>query len=98
MLGGMDALVAHLRRLPPVAVLYTDFDGTLLGPGGSLLSAPDGSPSLRAARALVEAREAGITVVPVSGRRYLTLGGDARLLGLSDLIAEAGTVVPRGSR
>ncbi len=88
-------LVAHLRRLPPVDVLYTDFDGTLLGPQASLLTAPDGRPSARAAVALVAARAAGITVVPVSGRRLITLAADARLLGLSDLIAEAGTVVVR---
>lgn len=88
-------LVTHLRRLPPTAVLYTDFDGTLLGPDGSLLTAPDGSPSARAAIALVQARRAGITVVPVSGRRHLTLAADARMLGLQDLIAEAGTVVMR---
>jgi hydroxymethylpyrimidine pyrophosphatase-like HAD family hydrolase len=92
----MDALLAHLRRLPPVEVLYTDFDGTLLGPGGSLLTAPDGTPSLRAAQALLDARSAGVTVVPVSGRRHLTLAADARLMGLSDAIAEAGTVVLRG--
>lgn len=92
----MDAdLRAHLRDRPPVTVVYTDFDGTLLGPSGSLLTAPDGTPSLRAAAALVAARTAGITVVPVSGRQQALLAGDARLLGLRDFVAEAGTVVLR---
>jgi len=95
MLAGVSALLDHLRALPPVQVLYTDLDGTLLGPGGSLLTAPDGNPSLRTAAALVAAREAGVTVVPVSGRRHLTLAADARLMGLRDAIAEAGTVVIR---
>jgi phosphoglycolate phosphatase len=88
-------LAAHLRRLPPVQVIYTDLDGTLLGPDGSVLTAPDGTPSPRAAVALASARLAGITVVPVSGRRHWTLAVDARLLGLADFIAEAGTVVVR---
>jgi HAD superfamily hydrolase (TIGR01484 family) len=92
----LDRLAAHLRSLPPVAVLYTDLDGTLLGPGGSLLTAPDGTPSARAAEALVRARAAGITVVPVSGRRAASLQVDARLMGLSDAIAEVGTVIVRG--
>lgn len=90
-----DALLAHLRALPPIRVVYTDLDGTLLGPEGSLLTGPDGSPSARAAEALVRAREAGVTVVPVSGRQRRQLEHDARLLGLSDCIAEAGTVVVR---
>lgn len=89
-------LVDHLRAQGPVHVLYTDFDGTLLGPAGSVLTAADGRPSARAAVALVEARAAGVTVVPVSGRRSWTLAVDARLLGLADFIAEAGTVVVRG--
>lgn len=92
----MTSLLSHLRALPPAQVLYTDFDGTLLGPGGSLLTAPNREPSLRAAQALVDARLAGVAVVPVSGRRHGTLASDARLLGLSDAIAEAGTVLIRG--
>jgi len=92
------SLIAHLRALPPVAVIYVDLDGTLLGPGGSLLTAADGSPTARPAAALVRARAAGITVVPVSGRRHGLLEADCRLLGLADFIAEAGTVVVRGGQ
>ncbi|MBA2529358.1 MAG: HAD hydrolase family protein, partial [Euzebyales bacterium] len=78
----MSGLRSHLRALPPARVVYTDLDGTLLGPGGSLLTGPDGRPSARAATALVRAAEAGLTVVPVSGRRRQQLVNDARLLGL----------------
>jgi hydroxymethylpyrimidine pyrophosphatase-like HAD family hydrolase len=89
------ALADHLRALPGVAVLYTDLDGTLLGPGGSLLTGPDGLPSVRTAAALVDAAAAGVTVVPVSGRRRTQLQNDARLLGLGSCIAEAGGVIVR---
>jgi phosphoglycolate phosphatase-like HAD superfamily hydrolase len=91
-------LAAHFAGLPPVQVLYTDLDGTLLGPEGSLLTAPDGRPSIRAAAALVAARLAGITVVPVSGRRAASLAVDARLMGLSDAIAEVGSVILRAGQ
>jgi hypothetical protein len=90
-------LAAHLAGLPPVEMLYTDLDGTLLGPGGSLLTAPDGRPSLRAARALVSARLGGVTVVPVSGRKASSLAVDCRLMGLADAIAEIGTVILHGN-
>jgi phosphoglycolate phosphatase len=92
----MTALADHLQAQAPLRVLYTDFDGTLLGPEGSLLTGPDGQPSARAAQALVRAAEAGVTVVPVSGRRRTQLQHDARLLGLADLIAEAGCCIVRG--
>lgn len=84
--------------VPAVAVLYTDLDGTLLGPGGSLLHGPDGRPDLRAASALAQAAEAGLLVVPVSGRGATQLRPITRVLGLSDCIAEAGAVVVRGGR
>lgn len=90
------SLLSHLCALPPIVVVYTDLDGTLLGPGGSLLTAADGSATARPAAALVAARAAGITVVPVSGRRHGLLEQDCRLLGLRDFIAETGTVVVRG--
>ena len=91
----MEAAADHLAALPPLRILYTDVDGTLLGPTGSLLAGGDGRPSLRAAAALVAAAEAGLLVVPVSGRRRERLVEDARLLGLPDVIAEAGGVVVR---
>ena len=94
----LECLAAHLAALPPIAVLYPDLDGTLLGPNGSLLPAPDGRPSARAAHALVRARAGGLTVVPVSGRRAASLATDARLMGLSDAIAEVGTVILRAGR
>lgn len=92
------SLHEHLAALPPARILYTDFDGTLLGPGGSLLTGPDGEPSRRATDALVRAAEHELVVVPVSGRRRSQLVADAAMLGLGDCIAEAGSVIVRGGR
>lgn len=91
-------LAEHLRGQSPVQVIYTDLDGTLLGPEGSLLTAADGRPSARAAQALCAAASADVTVVPVSGRKRDQLQENARLLGLSDCIAETGAVIVRDER
>jgi phosphoglycolate phosphatase len=92
----MSRLQRHLDALGRPRVLYTDVDGTLLGPGGSLLTGPDGRPSMRAAQALVDASAGGLAVVLVSGRGRVQLSHDARLLGLDGCIAEAGGVIVRG--
>src|SRR5690625_6541164 len=91
----IDTIAAHLVERPAIRVVYTDLDGTMLGPAGSLLTGPDGSPSLAAAQALVKAADAGLSVVPVSGRQADLLWHDARILGLDSGIAEAGSVIIR---
>ncbi|WP_108668670.1 HAD family hydrolase [Euzebya rosea] len=85
-------LDAHLATLPPPAIVYTDLDGTLLGRNGSILADGEGRPTLDGVAALVRARQDGLLVVAVSGRRVADLRGDVRLLGLDGAIAEAGTV------
>ncbi len=82
----------RVRRMGP-KVVYTDLDGTMLGRGGAFLRDPHGADSLEPARALLEARAAGIDVVPCSGRAVRGLVGDARLLGMENVIAEMGAVV-----
>ena len=47
--------------------IYVDLDGTLLGPGGSLLRGADGAFSLDAVRALQACDRAGVEVVIYSG-------------------------------
>lgn len=91
----LQALHDHLAGRPPIRVLYTDVDGTLTGPGGSLLTGADGRPLLEAARALCDAAAAGLAVVPVSGRRRAQLALEARILGLHDFIGEVGSVIVR---
>ena len=70
--------------------LYVDLDGTLLGPGASLLRDGDGRFTLLGVRALEACDRAGVEVVPYSGRRRSSMFSDARLLGCSTYIFEAG--------
>jgi len=70
--------------------VYCDLDGTLLGRSASLLHDGDGAFSLLGVRALEACARAGVEFVPYSGRRRLTLGTDARLLGARSWIFEAG--------
>jgi phosphoglycolate phosphatase len=79
--------------------VYTDLDGTLLGPRGSLFRDPEGGFSLRQARALEACHRAGVEVVIMSGRREAQVMSDARLLGQTSYIYEAGCgVVIDGER
>jgi phosphoglycolate phosphatase len=73
--------------------VYTDLDGTLLGPLGSLFRDPDGNFSLSQAKALQACDRAGVEVVIMSGRREDTVRSDARLLGQTSYIYEAGCAV-----
>jgi phosphoglycolate phosphatase len=85
--------------LVPLRCVYTDLDGTLLGPRGSLFRDPEGNFSLSQARALEACHRAGVEVVLMSGRRESTVGSDARLLGQTSYIYEAGCgVVIDGER
>jgi hydroxymethylpyrimidine pyrophosphatase-like HAD family hydrolase len=70
--------------------VYVDLDGTLLGPGGSLLRDAEGGFSLDAVRALQACHRADVEVVIFSGRREAQVMEDARLIGQSAYIFEAG--------
>jgi hypothetical protein len=70
--------------------LYVDLDGTLLGPGGSLLTGADGSFSLLGVRALEACSRAGAEVVIYSGRKQQSVFEDARLIGSSAYVFELG--------
>jgi hydroxymethylpyrimidine pyrophosphatase-like HAD family hydrolase len=71
--------------------LYVDLDGTLLGPGASLLRDAEGGFSLDAVRALQACHRAEVEVVIFSGRRQAQTMEDARLLGQTAYIFEVGT-------
>lgn len=88
----LNATLEHSDTLGHVRILYTDLDGTLLGPGGTLLVDGDGTPSINAAAAMVEVNRAGLPVVIVSGRSRVQLMEVGRLCGWNDFIAEAGAV------
>jgi phosphoglycolate phosphatase len=70
--------------------LYLDLDGTLLGPGGSLLRGADGRFALEGARALQACSRAGVEVVLYSGRRQPSVFENSRLIGSSSYIFEIG--------
>src|SRR2546421_7038572 len=70
--------------------VYTDLDGTLVGKGGSLFRDAEGQFSSAQARALEACHRAGVEVVIMSGRREAQVMEDARLIGQSAYIYEAG--------
>ena len=74
----------------PLACVYTDLDGTLLGPGGVLFRDADGGFSMAQARALEACARAGVEVVIMSGRREPQVREAARLMGQGSYIYEAG--------
>ena len=73
--------------------LYLDLDGTLLGRGASLLHDGEGAVSIDGVRAVQACLHADVEVVLMSGRRRVQVAEDARLLGQSSYIYEAGACV-----
>jgi phosphoglycolate phosphatase len=67
-----------------------DLDGTLLGPGGSLLRGADGRFSLEGVRALQACSRAEVEVVLYSGRRQSSVFENSRMIGSSAYIFELG--------
>src|SRR3954463_2855137 len=74
----------------PLACVYTDLDGTLLGRGSSLFRDAEGGFSLAQARALEACHRVGAEVVIMSGRREPQVHEAARLMGQTSYIYEAG--------
>lgn len=70
--------------------VYLDLDGTLLGPGASLLRAADGRFSALGVRALEACWRAEIEVVLYSGRTQSSVFESARLISSSAYIFEIG--------
>jgi phosphoglycolate phosphatase len=77
----------------PARCLYVDLDGTLLGRGASLLHDGEGAVNIDGVRAVQACLRAGVEVVLMSGRRRAQVFEDARLLGQSAYIFEAGACV-----
>jgi hydroxymethylpyrimidine pyrophosphatase-like HAD family hydrolase len=73
--------------------VYLDLDGTLLGAGASLLHDGEGAVSLLGVRAIEACLRASVEVVLMSGRRRAQVAEDARLLGQTAFIYEAGCVL-----
>ncbi len=73
--------------------LYLDLDGTLLGHGASLLHDGEGQVTIDGVRAIQACLRAEVEVVLMSGRRRVQVFEDARLLGQTSFIYEAGACV-----
>ncbi|MGB0121324.1 MAG: HAD hydrolase family protein [Solirubrobacterales bacterium] len=71
--------------------VYTDLDGTLLGEGASLFTDDEGNFSMAQARGLEACSRAGVEVVIMSGRRQIQVHEDARIIGQTSFIFEAGS-------
>lgn len=78
-------------NLLPLKVIYTDMDGTLVGPMGNFFRDSDYRVTLRPARALLLAQTRNVDVMLVSGRHKAQLRESARLLGCMNYVAELGT-------
>jgi hydroxymethylpyrimidine pyrophosphatase-like HAD family hydrolase len=88
--NNLDWLRANLL---PVRVIYSDIDGTLVGPFGNFFRDSNGELTLRPARALLAAQARNIDVMLVSGRHKSQLRETGRLLGCVNYVAELGTEV-----
>ncbi len=79
-----------------VRVIYTDLDGTMMGPMGNFVLNLRREYTLRPVSALVETLRRGVDVVPVSGRSGRQLRETARVLGMRNYIAELGVEIVYG--
>lgn len=74
-------------------VIYSDVDGTVVGPGGSLFATAEKEVTLHPARSIIKIIENNIDLVLVSGRSRRQLLADTRILGFKNCISELGCQV-----
>jgi hydroxymethylpyrimidine pyrophosphatase-like HAD family hydrolase len=74
-------------------IIYTDLDGTMVGPRGSFWHTATREPTHSPAAALTEVHRAGVPLVLVSGRTHVQLLEAARIFGADGVIAELGSLV-----
>lgn len=78
---------------PRVRVVYSDLDGTMVGPFGCFVRAADGSLTTEPTEALVGLLDAGVDLVLVSGRTRAQLVEAARIFGADGYVAEMGAIL-----
>ncbi len=76
-----------------LVIVYTDLDGTMVGPGGSFFRTESGELTLEPATALLDLHAAGSTLVLVSGRTRPQLVEAGRIFGADGYIGEVGAVL-----
>jgi predicted mannosyl-3-phosphoglycerate phosphatase (HAD superfamily) len=74
-------------------ILYSDLDGTMVGPGGCFFRDVDRQLTLAPAQALVDLLAAGVALVLVSGRTREQLLEACRVFGADGYIGELGSVI-----
>ena len=74
-------------------IVYTDLDGTMVGPRGSFWTAASGELTDSPAAALLALHRAGVPLVLVSGRTHAQLVEAARVFAADGAIAELGSLV-----
>ncbi len=74
-------------------IVYSDLDGTMVGPAGCFFRAADHALTLEPARALLDLHAAGVTLVLVSGRTRAQLVEACRVFGADGYVAELGSVI-----
>jgi hydroxymethylpyrimidine pyrophosphatase-like HAD family hydrolase len=77
----------------PARIVYTDLDGTMVGPRGSFWHTADGDLTLTPASTLAALHRAGVPLVLVSGRTQLQLVEAARIFAADGFVAELGALV-----
>ncbi len=86
-------MAPHRRPSGPAAVVYTDLDGTMVGPRGSFLHTAGGELTAAPWTALLELHRAGVPLVLVSGRTHAQLQEAGRVFAVDGHIAELGSLV-----
>jgi len=76
-----------------VTIVYSDLDGTMVGPRGSFWLDADRKLTDEPSKALLALHRAGIALVLVSGRTRAQLVEAGRIFGADGFIAELGSVV-----
>lgn len=76
-----------------IRVVYSDLDGTMVGPYGCFFRSEDGALTAEPARALLDLLAADIALVLVSGRTRPQLLEAAAIFGADGYIAEMGAVI-----
>jgi hydroxymethylpyrimidine pyrophosphatase-like HAD family hydrolase len=73
--------------------VYSDLDGTMLGPFGCFFRGPDATPSLEPAKALTDLLTADVALVLVSGRTQQQLLDACHVFGADGFVGELGAVL-----
>ncbi len=74
-------------------IVYSDLDGTMVGPGGCFFRAETGTVDLEPARALADLLAVGVPLVLVSGRTRAQLIEACGIFGADGYIAELGALI-----